>query len=498
MTRTAALIALCLLLPGSAPGGEMSQRRTAERQTRMSALRDLPEALKRSNEPYLAALGSVCQWLIGLQAKDEAGKLLAEMDGLNEKNSASPALKKSLEAIAAPAALDEAKQKELATRLKAARTARAAALANLAATYHRASLPRTALGLVMQALDSDPNNAVARQALGQVLVGTEWKDAFAAQQIQKGNVYVPDMGWVQGALAERAKKGEWCENGRWMPIDEADKLHKDTAKPWTIETQHFNLVSTAPRKISVQVAAELDGLRQACNREYLDFFMRERRSPQMQFTQPLPKKMLVHFFGEKPDYDAVIKKEFKNQLAVQIILLLLPGIYSATTHASYFNQAAPEPFRTLFRQNQVASQILSEYTQAPAGNPKAWIGTSVCGSVQYALPDDAGHFSLPVGHKHPAVGKAAEMLQQGTLPPLATLFTLDAGGFWNPLMPGNSEAISAFCRFLMDTKDGAYALDFQEFVYDSYKGVKNASLNDYLGMDNATLEQEFHEYLKQQ
>lgn len=500
--RVIAHIVLCALLPAWGFGGEFSQRRAADRQVRMSAAKSLPEAIKRANAPYVAALTGACQWLIGLQAKNDASAVLAEVEGLDDKNQALPDLKKKVEELAAPAVLDEAKQKELATRLKTARKSRAAAIADLAATYYRTGLSRLACDLLQQVLNCDPDNPAARQALGQVHAGTEWKDAFSAQQTQRGSVYVPDMGWVPAAAAERAKNGEWFENGRWLPVEEADKLHAEAAKAWVIETQYFTLKSTASRKQSVQTAERLEGFRQACYRECLDFFLREKRSPQMYFVQASTKKMLVNLFSAKADYDAAIKKEFKAAGAFQAILQILPGFYTPYTHASYFNQATalalPEQLRTIFMQKQVAGQIFSEYAQTGMAGPKPWIGASVCGAMQSAAPDNSGSFSVPSGRQHEAVAKAAEMLKGGNLPPLQTLFTLEGPQFDNPLMPGNTETASALCRFLLETKDGAYALDFLDFVYDSYKGLKSANLGDYIGMDTAALEKEFQAYLKQE
>jgi len=511
--RTCAVVLAGALLPLAVCGSELSQRRAAERQARAAALKALPDAVKRANTPYANALAAVGQWLVGLQAKNDAQAVVTEIEALDDKNAALVGLKKSVEGIATPAFLDEAKQKELVTRLKAARKTKASALVDMASTYYRSGLPKQAYELVQQALEVDPDNNVARQALGQVKVnlpkpatpqegadkgGAEWKDPFTAQHMQKGNVYVPELGWVPAQVAERVKNGEWFENGKWMPLDDADKLHSTAATPWVIETQHFTLRSTAGRKQSVQMAERLEGMWQVCYAEYLDFFVRERRGQQMSFTHAVSKKMLVHLFGEKADYDAMVKKELKAAPAIVAALLLLPlpGFYTPLTHASCFNQTVPEPFRTVFSQNQIASQILSEYAQTGAQGPRPWISASVCDGVQQATPDEKGRYTVPPGRKHPAVAKAAEMSQAGNIPQLAKLFTLDDTAFHNPLMPGNGETAAALGRFLLETKEGAYAADYLEFVYDSYRGAKNASLNEYIGMDNATLEKEFWEYLK--
>jgi hypothetical protein len=478
-------------------GSEISQRRAADRQVRAAALKSLPDGVRKAESAYLAGLAATAQWLITLQAKAEASTIVSQIESLDDKYAALADLKKNVAAIPAAVALDETKQKELATRLKTAQKGRATGLADLAATYYRSNLPTIACDLLRQAMDADPDNAAARQALGYVRTGTEWREAYAAQQTQKGNAYVPDVGWVPAAAAERVKKGEWCENGKWLPMDDADKLHAEPARPWIVETQNFTIRSTQSRKDTVAAAERCEGMVQACCHEYANFFLREKRSPQMNFTLSMTKKMQVHLFGQKAEYDATIKRELKSIGAWAGFLSLLPGFYTPISHASYFGPAIPEAFRGVYLNNQIAAQILSEVSGTSASGPKAWIKASVGNSIQAATPDEKGRWLVPAGHKHPAVTKATEMQAQKTLPALATLFPLDDGAFHSPLTPGNPEVAAALGRFLLETHEGAYAVDFLDFVYDSYKGVKNANLSDYIGIDNATLEKEFVEYLKQ-
>ncbi|MCY3024438.1 MAG: hypothetical protein NTW87_36145 [Planctomycetota bacterium] len=500
MVKRSLLAVLLCLLPRAALHAGEGPRRAADRQARISALKSLPDALKKAQAPYLKTLAETCQWLIGLQAKTDATTLVAELEGLDDKHPALAGLKKGLEAITVPVIFEEAKQKELATRVKAARKSRATGLADVAATYYRAGLTRQACDLLLQALDADPDNAVARQAFGHVKAGDVWKDPFSAQLLQKGNAYVPECGWVPAAAVDRVKNGEWFENGKWMPIADADKQHAAGATPWVIETQHCTLRSTVCRKDSVQMTERMEGMWQAAGREYTDFFLRERRPPQMSLSPAMAKKLLVHVFAEKKDYDALLKREFKNP-AVLGLMLLYPGMYMPLGHASYFHREVPEPLLSLFpyyTQNQWAEQIVGEYTQVPIVNgPKPWVTKALSEALQYAVPDDKGHWTVPTGRKHPAVAKAAERAQQNTLPDLAKLMTLDSTFFNMPGNPDNSQISAALCRFLLETKDGVYALDFLEFAYDAYKSSKTANLHDYVGMDSAALEKEFLEYVKQ-
>lgn len=488
---TSLLVAVCILAC-AADAGESAQRRTADRQARITALKSLPDVIARAQSSYINTMTGTCNWLIGLNAKADAAALVVEIQGADPKAGALEDLKKKLDAIVAGAVLDEAKQKELATKLAAARKARATAYTDVAATYYRTGLARKAAELLVEALQFDPDNATARGAFGEAKAGTEWKDAFAAQQIQKGAVYVPDFGWVSAAGAERAKNGEWLEKGKWIPVAEADKLHADAANPWVIETAHFTLRSTASLKDTVGMAERMEGIWQVACREYPEFFLREKRGQKMSFTFAPAKKMVSHVFAKKADYDAIIKKEFKGP--VQGLLLILPGLYVAQNHASYFHREIPEMFVGPFLQNQWTGQILGEYSQTPAGGVKPFVSSALCDGLQPAAADEKGRWSVPHGRQHPAVAKAAELAGQGQLPFISTISNLEFPMF--NATQGNAQIAAAFGRFMLETQDGAYALDFLEYCYDAYRSPKTANLSDYIGMDPGTIEKSFDEYLK--
>jgi|GEM_PF-3658097 len=476
----------CALHAGQ-PSAE-SMRRAAERQARTSALKSIPETRRKALSPAADALAATAAWLIGLNAKPETEKVIAELAATDEQHAKLEGLKKSTAEIAAPAALDDAKQKEILTKLKAAQKLRGAALADFARNLNNVGLYGNAFDALTQALEADPDNAAARQALGHMKTPTVWSDAFSAAQMQKGLTYVAELGWVPTPAAERTGKGEWFDNNRWMPMADADKLHAENANAWVIETAHFTIKSTAPRKEAIQIAEQLESLRKVCYREFIDFFVRgSDKRGQMFFAHAAPKKMLVNYYGARGDYEAVIRKEFKGP--IQMLLMQLPGAYFPQSKTSYFSLRDQPPIYIYFMYNQVIKQVLFEYAQFTATEPRPWATEGLCQVAQFSKLE--GNTFTPLhGKSHPCFSNANTLAQGNGLPSLATLLTLPRELFEGELRELHANASGGLALFLLEGKDRAMAKDFLEYVYDSFK-QKTAVLGDYTGLEGPGLEKEF-------
>jgi len=475
------------------------QRRAADRQARTTTLKNFPDMMRKANAQYITVQAGTCQWLIGLKAKDEATKISDEIEKLDDKNSALAALKKGIEGLASDAPLDEAGKKELATRTRNAKKTRAGGLVDAAKSLYTSGLPRQAYELILQAVELDPDHPGAHQALGQSKAGENWADAFSASQIQKGMTYLSDYGWVPTAAVERTKKDEWFDNGRWLPLADADQAHSVLATPWVIETPHFTIRSTGPRKRAVALGERLENFYQVVYHEYLEFFLRGEKKPQMSFTHAPAKKMLVHQFGDKKDYETTIKNDLKNPILKPFIpfLTMLPGFYVQVSHASYFQVGDDNAFQQIFTLNMVTRQILCEYTQGGSPEPKPWILGGSAEMLMVAKPGDDGKWYVPASHAHQSVITATELFNNGGLLPLATLLSMEKNVYdKEPANKDNNATAGALSRFLIDTKDGIYALDFLEFLHDGIKNPKGtAPLSDYLGMDIPELDKMFREFL---
>lgn len=494
------LLLVAATLPHSAllPAGELSreaQRRAVERQARAVVAKSYTEAHTKAQSQYLSDLAGACQWLVAQQAQAEAKKVVDEIEKSNAKFGRLSELQKAVADIAAAKPLDEAKQKELAGRLKNARQSRAKGFLDLASTCFRAGLFGLAYDLVWDVFDADPDNQTAHAAMGQVKVGNEWLSQYAALQIQKGNKYLPDMGWVAASAVDKAQKGEWFENGRLIPLADADKVHANLAIPWVIETENFTLKATTTRKVAIAMAEHLESIRAACFRQYLEFFMRGsgKRGAQLLFNQTAPQKMVVWYLGTKEDLETTVRKEVKGQGLD--VLLRSVGFYHTHAHASFFQY--DEKFGSwlvTLMQHEVTHQIVGEY--ARGWTQQTWLAEGVAVCLQEAKPAEHGKLVVPCGLKHAAVSFAADLLAKNTLPSVAELMGMAYENFHQE--PGRSRnymVAGALCRCLLEIDDGAYAEDFLEFLYDSHRGGKTV-LADYIGMDAATLDKRFRQYLK--
>jgi len=480
--------------------GEVSrelQRRLADREGRVKLIKALPESIRKAQAAYLTTHAGTCQWLIGQQAKTEATVVMTEIELIDEKHASLAALKKNVEALGSDSALDDVKKKELLTRRKAGQKARATGFFELAKTYYAAGLPRHAYDLTHQAIDLDPDHAPARQALGQSKGAEGWTDQWSASQMQKGNVYVAGWGWVPAAAAERVKKGEAFENGRWMSQDDADKTHAEMAAPWIVETQNFNIKSNAPRKAIATLAERIEPFRQVCYRESIEFFQRGERKPGMSFTHAPKSKMLIHYFAQRKDYETALRGEFKGPLKAYIpFLMLFPGFYSPMSHASFIDRGDENPIQQFFVLHEVARQFLGEFAQVGMQGPKPWINEGVAGVMTFAQPDKDGRWYLPSGRGHEAVRKAADLIVEGGMVPLGVLVHMEEAAFGkDPGAEQRRTESSALVRYLLEAKDGIYALDLMELVYDSMKNIKTATFTDYLG-DPTEFEKGFLDYLQ--
>ncbi len=481
----------------TAPGATVDDgQRAANRAQRASTAKEYLDAKKSAENTCLTSLAGIARWLVTLNAKADAKQIVSEIRDADPKFTGLAQLEKLVDDIAQPTVLDEKKKHELATRKTSAQHQKAAALLELAGRCYRAELMGYAYDVAWAALDADPDNTIARSAMGQTKVGDKWYTPYEAAALGEGNVYVAEAGWVPKDSQKRVAAGEWYENGKWMTLADANKLHANSATPWTIETDNFILKSTATRKQAIFIAEKLEAIRELCFREYLEFFLRgsKKAGGQMLFNKPFAKKLIVNYAGNKSGFEqeisaSAIPAEHKG------LLLRSAGFYSGHVHASFFYYDPNfGPFQVSVMQHEVTHQILGEYSNGSALFP--WLSEGVAEVLEAAAPNSAGRILLPHGYEHPDVIAAAEMARRNTLPDLTKLTALTREGFHNEAVRSiNYQVSGAFCRFLLEYKNGAYAADFLEFLYDSYQQRASNNLQKYMDLDIAALDKEFRVYL---
>jgi len=145
-------------------------------------------------------------------------------------------------------------------------------------------------------------------------------------------------------------------------------------------------------------------------------------------------------------------------------------------------------------QHEITHQILGEYSAGGTFTP--WLSEGVAEVLEAGAEQSDGRLVLPHGYRHPDVAKASALMRQNALPSVPTLLSLNQETFHTePNRHTNYVASGALCRFILEMKDGLYAADFLEYLFDAYRSRGSVKLSEYIGMDSETLDKQFKAYL---
>lgn len=122
--------------------------------------------------------------------------------------------------------------------------------------------PCRVIALLYEVLRDDPDHEAARKAGGWVRRGAAWVSQAAARRLDKSQEYDPAFGWLPRGRLDRYRAGERHDRGRWMSArdDEARPLDVDRGRRF--ETDHWEILSTAPLVDTAGLAARLEETRQ--------------------------------------------------------------------------------------------------------------------------------------------------------------------------------------------------------------------------------------------
>ena len=124
-----------------------------------------------------------------------------------------------------------------------------------------------------------PDHPEARRLLGYVPHQGGWATPYAVRQLQDKKVFHATYGWVPSAWIEHLEQGELpapLERGqkqpRWLPADEADRLHGDWANRWKIFTEHFEIQTDVPLAEAITFGRHLENLHEVFYSLLADLF----------------------------------------------------------------------------------------------------------------------------------------------------------------------------------------------------------------------------------
>ena len=316
--------------------------------------------------------------------------------------------------------------------------------------------PGLGFDLLQFLLQLDPDHERARKGLGHVQVDGRWLRKYAAQRWSQGQEWDPRFGWIRRGERARWEAGEVLEaDGRWVPAGEADRRHAQLSDPWTLETEHFQLRSTAPLRRVAAVAERLEAFYLGMFSRYDQYFADKGGAALVFGVSATPARHQVWFYPSKEEYLQHGRAPAGSA-----------GVYDPTTRCAYFYDMGQD-WSTL--QHEVTHQILEETSPRIPGK-LAWL---VEGAAVYL--EDArlreGAVVLPGVSQRPFVEQYRRALREGDALSVADVLRLKEQADWNAgLSTKNYAAAGGLVYFLCHADGGRYRADLVRMLKDTYHG----------------------------
>ncbi len=396
-------------------------------------------------------------------------------------------------AVETPAGVDTDGERAIWNDFLAARRARAAGLfeqAVFAAAAHDRQPTRTelarpdpdaappgprsceAIRLVFLALRDDPDHERARAAGGWVRRGDRWVWPEAARRLDKAEEYDPQFGWMPTSRLGRHRAGERYLRGRWVPAADDDGALREVKHGRQFDTDHWEIVSTAPPPVTGDLATELETARLVWLQVFGAFAAEpadlERRLAGRGRTAPQTPHSAI-LCGSRDQYAAELR-----QLEPRIEITA--GIYWQPTATSWFFADPGGPPAATVRHeafHQLFAESRPDFTRLkaePGGRSGFWAVEAAAIYAESIAPTD---FGWTLGGREAGRGPAAKKLVEAeSHVPLAELAPLGREAFQaHDRIADLYDQCGGLADFFMNARGGRYREAFVEYLTRVYSGT---------------------------
>jgi len=351
--------------------------------------------------------------------------------------------------------------------------------------------PGYAFDLFRFLLQADPDNERAHKSLGEKKVEGRWLRPFEQDQWKAGLAWDDKAGWVPIKARARVDQGEVydTESKQWGKEADLNKIHSEPGKPWRMESEHFELLSTADHAVNVKLLTRMEAFFLQAFRQYDLFFAGKdaSKSAGMIFgVAPAKKKLVVNYYRDE--------KQFKDYAKPPTTWAA--GFYSGGKHASFFYGRGQEIFIDLM-QHELTHQILGEFSDGGGGGG-AWLAEGAAVYLQYAAFQN-GTLSLGDLKDNHRVAEYRRNLRGGQKEHSLKymLETFGPGGNWDQGdISRNYRGAGAVVYFLMNFDGGRYRADLIALLRDAYFG-KPRPVEEYFGLSLSGLDFLMDRYYKE-
>lgn len=331
-------------------------------------------------------------------------------------------------------------------------------------------------------LQVDPDNERAHRSLGEQKIDNKWLRPFEQEQWKAGLAWDEKAGWVPIKQRDRAEKGEIydMQSKVWGKEGDLDKLHENVTNAWRMESEHFELISTAPHALNVRLLTRMEAFFLQAFRQYDLFFSGKGggKAANLVFgVVPARKKLTVNYYKDEAQF-----KQYADPPTSWAA-----GFYSGGKHASFF-YSIRGGMSAMVMQHELTHQILGEYSEGGGGAP--WI---VEGAAVYLEAAEFKNGTLQLGgikenYRFVEYQKGVRAKQpEHTIKYLNDTF--GPGKSWNQGdITKNYRGAGAAIFFLMHVDGGRYRADVIQMLRDIYYGGKPKPIEEYYGLSIAGLD----------
>ncbi|HZZ27511.1 MAG TPA: hypothetical protein VFE46_05835 [Pirellulales bacterium] len=153
-----------------------------------------------------------------------------------------------------------------------ARAAEAEKLFSLAQAAMTAKQYALAFELARETVRENPDHAAARHVLGDRKAGDGWVSPEAARRLEAGQVWSEQFGWLPAERLKQYQSGERFYRGEWISAADDARFHSNIRNGWTIESDHYSVVTNNSLESGAQLAAHLEVLYQVWRQAFVGYY----------------------------------------------------------------------------------------------------------------------------------------------------------------------------------------------------------------------------------
>jgi hypothetical protein len=468
----------------------------------------LEKKLKDLRAAYADKLDPIIELCVTKNQKTRALELLetAERLGPTKKREA---LRAKVEA-ASDSPPQEKDTKEIAQKLKSAGDPHANKLLEVAGECFKLHQVSKALDLVHEAVGVSPDNKRARGLAGFEEIEVEkkktWVTHWEAAQRKAG--FVPFVnkdgkgeGWIPAKDKANWDAGKRFFDGRWVSEEEEAKERRSHDSHWfEVESEHFLIKTPTSRADAWELAQLLEEFQSAFFKTFIAFYGVDKGVELVFNVEPLKKKHLVMFYPDKKAYDLHVKTHHEGTQ----LLYDSAGFYSADYGCEpgshfYLTERTQDVLETTYHEvtHQLFAETCSERGASVRSKGNNWVVEGIATYIETWAKDSRGEWVPGKNTGHFRMKDAQRVLAKTADWKLAPFLAIDHDAFHKGGARSENYSLScAMAYFLMHGQDGRYHDDFVKFIAAYYDGkVTEKSLFEALGVDEATLEKQFKEFM---